>query len=60
MGAGSTIAAATAIGYESIGIEIDPLFFAMAERAIPLLAKLTIGMNGRGNTLRKSKSLHLF
>lgn len=60
MGAGSTIAAATAAGYESIGIEIDPLFFEMAERAIPLLAKLTVGTNGRINTVRKPESLHLF
>lgn len=40
MGAGSTIAAAIAVGYESIGLELDPLFFKMAERAIPLLARL--------------------
>ena len=29
MGGGSTVAAAIAVGYESIGLEIDPLFFAM-------------------------------
>jgi site-specific DNA-methyltransferase (adenine-specific) len=40
MGAGSTIAAAQAVGYESIGLELDPVFFRMAERAIPRLAKL--------------------
>jgi site-specific DNA-methyltransferase (adenine-specific) len=39
MGGGSTIAAAVAVGYESIGIESDPVFFHMAERAIPELAK---------------------
>ena len=38
MGGGSTIAAATAVGYQSIGIESDPEFFAMATRAIPRLA----------------------
>ncbi len=38
MGGGSTIAAATAVGYQSIGIEIDPTFFAMATQAIPRLA----------------------
>lgn len=38
MGAGSTIAAALAVGYESIGIENDPVFYKMAERAIPKLA----------------------
>ncbi|WP_447972123.1 DNA-methyltransferase [Nitrospira sp. Kam-Ns4a] len=40
MGGGSTIAAAVAVGYESIGIELDPLFFSLAKRAIPLLASL--------------------
>ena len=39
MGSGSTIAAATAIGYYSIGIEMDPAYFAMAQKAIPELAK---------------------
>lgn len=43
MGAGSTIAAACAIGYKSIGIEIDPEFFSMASKAIPLLATLDTG-----------------
>lgn len=38
MGSGSTIAAAAAVGYPSIGIESDPEFFAMATRAIPRLA----------------------
>jgi len=40
MGGGSTIAAAVAVGYDSIGIEIDPAFFKIAERAIPRLAEL--------------------
>jgi site-specific DNA-methyltransferase (adenine-specific) len=39
MGGGSTIAAALAVGYESIGIESDPVFYRMAERAIPKLAE---------------------
>jgi len=39
MGGGSTIAAAVAVGYESIGIEDDPVFYRMAERAIPRLAE---------------------
>jgi DNA modification methylase len=41
MGAGSTIAAAIAIGYDSIGIESDDEYYRMAERAIPRLAQLT-------------------
>jgi DNA modification methylase len=42
MGAGSTIAAALAVGYESIGIENDPVFYKMAERAIPKLAEFGV------------------
>jgi len=40
MGGGSTIAAAMAVGYDSVGIEIDPDFFKIAERAIPRLSQL--------------------
>lgn len=39
-GAGSTLAAAEAVGYESLGIEKDPKYFSMAARAIPKLANL--------------------
>ncbi len=40
MGGGSTIAAAVAARYESVGIEIDQTFFQMAQEAIPALAAL--------------------
>ena len=40
MGAGSTIAACVAVGYEGIGIEVDPAYFAIARNAIPSLASL--------------------
>ncbi|MDE2900738.1 MAG: DNA methyltransferase [Chloroflexota bacterium] len=39
MGSGSTIAAAVACGLDGVGIEIDPEYFALAQRAIPQLAK---------------------
>lgn len=39
-GGGSTIAAAVAVGYHSIGIELDASYFELAAEAIPLLAKL--------------------
>ena len=39
-GSGSTLAAAEAVGYESVGVEIDPHYVAMARRAIPRLAAL--------------------
>ena len=42
MGAGSTLAAANAIGYESIGIELDKQYFQMASRVIPKLAALRV------------------
>lgn len=47
MGGGSTVAAAISIGYESIGIEIDPEFFGAAVEAIPALAALP--GNGRAS-----------
>jgi hypothetical protein len=65
MGAGSTTAAAVAVGYTSIGVEIDPVFFAMAEKAIPALSSLpmngitratgangVVHLNGKGKTDR--------
>lgn len=38
MGGGSTIAAAVSVGYESIGLELDPAFFERAAMGIPKLA----------------------
>lgn len=40
MGGGSTIAAAQAVGYASVGIEIDRHYFDLAQEAIPKLAAL--------------------
>ena len=37
-GSGSTLAAANAVGYDSIGIETDPRFVRLAREAIPRLA----------------------
>ncbi len=51
LGGGSTIAAAVAVGYESIGVEVDPAFFAIAERAIPELAKLANGIKNPAEEL---------
>lgn len=42
-GSGSTLAAANAVGYESIGIEKDEKYFTMAKSAIPQLTSLKIG-----------------
>lgn len=40
MGGGATIAAASAVGYRSIGIEMDQEYYKMAVQAIPKLATL--------------------
>jgi site-specific DNA-methyltransferase (adenine-specific) len=39
-GSGSTLAAANAVGYESIGVEADPKFVRLAAQAIPALGSL--------------------
>jgi DNA modification methylase len=41
-GSGSTLAAANAVGYQSIGLEKDPAYYQMALRAIPALATLAV------------------
>jgi DNA modification methylase len=42
MGSGSTIAAASACGLESVGLEINAKYHALAEKAVPRLASLSI------------------
>jgi site-specific DNA-methyltransferase (adenine-specific) len=42
MGAGSTVAAALAAGYESVGVELDPQFYSMAKDGVPRLAQLQV------------------
>ena len=46
MGSGSTLAAASSLGVDAIGMEIDPEFYALAEKAIPQLAALYPTMKG--------------
>lgn len=41
-GAGSTLAAAEAVGYESVGIEKDSMYFNMAKEAVQSLSELMI------------------
>lgn len=57
MGAGSTIAAALAVGYRSVGVENDPSFFELAENAIPLLAALSV--NGTTRIIKTNGVVHL-
>lgn len=47
MGAGSTIAAAIAVGYRSVGIETDPAYFSVASAAIPRLSALVVSETTR-------------
>lgn len=44
-GSGSTLAAAEAVGYQSIGVEKDPRYFTLAIDAIPKLAAFKTGAN---------------
>jgi site-specific DNA-methyltransferase (adenine-specific) len=50
MGSGSTIAAATAGGLRSIGLEINPEYFRLAVKAIPELTDLRIADPVRNGT----------
>jgi site-specific DNA-methyltransferase (adenine-specific) len=56
MGSGSTIGATEAIGYRSVGIEIDKDYFRLAETAIPRLAALYPTFDG--NSLEFDLSDH--
>lgn len=42
-GSGSTLAAAEAIGYDAVGVELDSEYVALAKRAIPALSALEVG-----------------
>lgn len=56
MGGGATIAAAVAVGYQSIGIELDPRFFRMAEKGIERLSALSVnGSDGAQTLLRYNR-----
>jgi len=48
MGSGSTVAAATYLGYRSIGLERDEHFFEMAKRAIPKLCCIDFHTSNNG------------
>ena len=47
MGSGSTLAAAEALGLRSVGVERGADFFALARRAVPLLAAVEVSEKGR-------------
>ncbi len=41
-GSGSTLAACEAVGYQGVGVEVDPAYVTMAQEAIPLLSRLQL------------------
>jgi DNA modification methylase len=49
MGSGSTIAAASACGFQSLGIELNRDYFRLATKAVPQLAALSIDSTRNGN-----------
>ncbi|MGB7593911.1 MAG: DNA methyltransferase [Terriglobia bacterium] len=63
MGSGSTIAAATALGFDSVGIESDKHFYEMALSAVPQLSKMKVqwesfeGPNGNSVGAKPKKAL---
>jgi site-specific DNA-methyltransferase (adenine-specific) len=58
MGAGSTIAAAVAVGYQSVGVESDSAFFDVAESGIPRLAALPVNQATRGTQTKAGVRLN--
>ena len=63
---GSTIAAAEAVGYDSIGVELDDEYFKLAGHAIPRLAKLypdftgqELQMNGEYGVIKREDEQQL-
>ncbi|HEV2201511.1 MAG TPA: DNA methyltransferase [Bryobacteraceae bacterium] len=57
MGAGSTIAAAVAVGYQSVGVESDAMFFDVSVNAIPKLSALSV--NGTNRIVRTNDAVSL-
>jgi len=64
MDAGSTVAAANALGYDSVGIEIDKTFYEMAREAVPRLSEVETEVERRedfgGSARGRSQSLSDF
>lgn len=55
MGSGSTIAAANALGYDAVGIELDDTFYQMAQNAIPELTKVSTPVESRDDIVSKNR-----
>jgi DNA modification methylase len=59
-GSGSTLAAANAVGYQSIGLEKDPAYFRMAIEAIPKLTALHANPISANSTGAAPKGIRKF
>jgi DNA modification methylase len=57
MGAGSTIAAAVAVGYRSVGVESDSTYFDLAADGIPKLSALSVNGTASATTANDIVSL---
>lgn len=55
MGGGATIAAADCIGYQSVGVERDERYYALAAAGIPLLARLYASGEERQEAMQNSR-----
>jgi site-specific DNA-methyltransferase (adenine-specific) len=59
MGSGATLAAATALGIRSVGVEIQAEYFALARTAIPRLARIEVtksAENANGTKRHKGRA----
>jgi DNA modification methylase len=56
-GSGSTLAAASAVGYNSIGVEADSAYFTLAQGVIPKLAALPLGAPAPRNAAARGLAL---
>ena len=60
-GSGSTLAACEAVGYKGVGVEIDAEYVTVAQRAIPLLSRISLPQppsvvpDGAGRTSGRGK-----